>query len=75
MDKDFLENERKIDLSSIKKIDKTIVHILDKTDKVASYKFDGTAWVRYYTPSISGAHIWWGTLYIVHVNYHIYYHR
>ena len=48
MDKIFLEEERRIDLGSIKKIDKAITHILDKTDNVAFYRFDGVAWVNYY---------------------------
>ena len=45
MDKIFEEEERRIDLASIKKIDGNITHILDKQDNVAFYRFDGKAWV------------------------------
>lgn len=44
MDKIFQEEERRIDLASIRKIDSNITHILDKTDNVAFYRFDGKAW-------------------------------
>ena len=45
MNKVFQEEERRIDLASIRKIDNNISHILDKTDNVAFYRFDGKAWV------------------------------
>jgi hypothetical protein len=47
MDKIFQEEERRIDLASIKKVDSNITHILDKTDNVAFYRFDGKAWVSF----------------------------
>ncbi|KAL5267880.1 hypothetical protein ACHWQZ_G004807 [Mnemiopsis leidyi] len=44
MDKIFEEEERRIDLASIRKVDSNITHILDKQDNVAFYRFDGKAW-------------------------------
>ena len=41
----YITEERKIDLCSVKKIDFEISNILDKTDKVAYYTFDGSKWV------------------------------
>ena len=49
MDKIFQEEERRIDLASIRKIDSNITHILDKTDNVAFYRFDGKAWVSFHS--------------------------
>ena len=58
MNKVFQEEERRIDLASIRKIDNNISHILDKTDNVAFYRFDGKAWVSLRFFYTHFRHIW-----------------